>query len=206
MKRALQETQSAHEESIDRLAKKCRERDEEATRQRQQLEQHYEALLSELNLRTKVCSSNHWFLIQELTETSNPYLIKKVKVTLIHMLPSEVLLDLISTETSFFVTTRKPSTCTMKRCRSYRRLTVLLKSCKDNVLICVVKIAPLNRWVLRKRANLYTAISGLPGHPNAIIYSLDVNGLELLGTPRVSNFKFDMSLEIILNLMDRESI
>ncbi|XP_078484807.1 coiled-coil domain-containing protein 171-like [Ciona intestinalis] len=57
MQRSIGELQKAHESSVDRLAERCREREEEAGRQRKQLEQHYEALLAEMNGRTKKTQS-----------------------------------------------------------------------------------------------------------------------------------------------------
>uniref|UniRef100_H2YMQ2 Uncharacterized protein n=1 Tax=Ciona savignyi TaxID=51511 RepID=H2YMQ2_CIOSA len=57
MQRSIGELQKAHESSVDRLADRCRDREEEAGRQRKQLEQHYEALLAEMNGRTKKTQS-----------------------------------------------------------------------------------------------------------------------------------------------------
>ena len=56
MQQSISELQRAHATSVDRLADRCRERDEEGARQRKQLEQHYEALLAEMNARTRVCA------------------------------------------------------------------------------------------------------------------------------------------------------
>jgi len=57
MQQSINELQRAHAASVDRLADRCRERDEEGARQRKQLEQHYEALLTEMNSRTRVCTT-----------------------------------------------------------------------------------------------------------------------------------------------------
>ncbi|CAK8694709.1 unnamed protein product [Clavelina lepadiformis] len=57
MERSISELQRAHESSVDRLAERCRERDDEAGRQRKQLEQHYEALLAEMHARTQKTQS-----------------------------------------------------------------------------------------------------------------------------------------------------
>ena len=56
MERSIADLQQAHETSVDRLAERCREREEDATRQRKRLEQHYEALLAEVNARAQVSS------------------------------------------------------------------------------------------------------------------------------------------------------
>ena len=54
MQQSITELQRAHASSVDRLADRCREREEEGARQRKQLEQHYEELLAEMNARTRV--------------------------------------------------------------------------------------------------------------------------------------------------------
>ena len=54
MEKTLSEMQHEHEASVDRLAKQCREREEEAQKQRKQLESHYNALLEEMQARAQV--------------------------------------------------------------------------------------------------------------------------------------------------------
>nr|XP_039271478.1 coiled-coil domain-containing protein 171-like isoform X1 [Styela clava] len=53
LERTLGEMQREHEASVDRLAKQCREREDEAQKQRKQLEDHYNALLEEMQSRAQ---------------------------------------------------------------------------------------------------------------------------------------------------------
>lgn len=46
--------QNEHEASVDRLARQCRDREQEALRQRKQLEAHYTALIEEMESRAQV--------------------------------------------------------------------------------------------------------------------------------------------------------
>nr|CAB3228261.1 coiled-coil domain-containing protein 171-like [Phallusia mammillata] len=53
MEKSITDLQRAHESSVDRLAERCRDREEDSVRQRKRLEQHYEALMAEINARAK---------------------------------------------------------------------------------------------------------------------------------------------------------
>lgn len=46
--------QNEHEASVDRLARQCRDREQESLRQRKQLEAHYNALIEEMESRAQV--------------------------------------------------------------------------------------------------------------------------------------------------------
>lgn len=54
LEKTVGELQREHEASVDRLARQCREREEDALRQRKQLEEHYNALINELQGRAQV--------------------------------------------------------------------------------------------------------------------------------------------------------
>ena len=55
LKKSLIDLQQTHEASIDRLAEKCKEREEESVKQREKLEKHFDDYIKELELRVQVC-------------------------------------------------------------------------------------------------------------------------------------------------------